>query len=193
MGEQPPIEARTALRTSGRPPGRRGTRPGGLPGLAGAGGSMWGLCCEDKESTCPHAPPVPSRSGPQGRGAGWVLGTPGPGPACLALPRPAFPVCDDLGVKAGDFPLQMEALVPEWVGGQARDKFYTRARAIHHSVATWKGHVPADHRKPTSFPDRGLHFGRMFWGRPLHHRLGTMNQVSWGKRGPAWAAAPSPT
>ena len=61
----------------------------------------------------------------------------------------------------------MEALVPGWVGGRTHDKFYTRARAIHHSVATWKGHVPADHRKPTSFPDRGSTSVECSGGVPL--------------------------
>ena len=116
--------------------GSRGTRPG-LPGLVGASKSMWGLCLvRRRKALAPVSllcrPGVALREG--GRLGPWHPWC--PRPACPGLPRPAFPVCDDLGVKAGDLPLQMEALVPGWVGGQTHDKFYTRATAIHHSVDT---------------------------------------------------------
>lgn len=116
--------------------GSRGTRPGGLPGLAGAGRSMWGLCLvRTRKALAPMSllrQEWPSREGGRlGPQHPWC-----PRPACPGLPRPAFPVCDDLGVKAGAVPLQMEALVPGWVGGQTHDKFYTRARASHHSLDT---------------------------------------------------------
>ena len=88
MGEQPPSEARTALRTSGRPPGQQRNQAWWAAGSGkGQQVHVGPLSCEDKESTRPHAPPVPSRSGSRGRGAGWVLGTPG----VLVLPALVCP------------------------------------------------------------------------------------------------------
>ena len=133
MEEQPLNEARTALRTSGRPPGQQRNQAWATGSGRGQQVHVGSLSCEEKESTRPRVPPVPSRSGPQG---GGQAGSSAPLVSSSCLPGSAFPVCDDLGVKAGDLPLQMEALVPGWVGGQTRDKFYTRATAIHHSVDT---------------------------------------------------------
>ena len=93
---------------------------------------MGALPCEGKESTRPHVPPVPSRSGPQG---GGQAGSSAPLVSSSRLPGSAQYVMI-WASRRGTFPLQMEALVPGWVGGQTHDKFYTRATAIHHSVDT---------------------------------------------------------
>ena len=148
--------------------GSRGTRPGGLPGLARASRSMWGLCLvRTRKALAPM--PLLCRPGValEGGGQAGSFGTPG------VLVLPAW-VCPDQPSQRVTIWVSRQGTSHYrwrlWSQGGWGDRLVTSStpeQGSSTSVATWKGHVPADHSKPTSFPDRGSTLVECSGGVPL--------------------------